>query len=303
MKKYTPCIIGLFFALTGIAQNDTLPNSGFEVWVQDTLQDYENPEYWDSPNEETAAFGVVTVEKDSLDPFQGKYAARMTTRIVQFGIKSPGVLTLGNIDIDLISASAEITGGVPYKQRPAYFKGTYKYLPENGDSCSIIAVFFRFVPTKGKRQNIGLASFSTSDTVSDWTDFSVEVNWTNDTLPDSVNVILLSSSVTDDPQTGSQLFADALMFEGFAGTDLDIVPRIYARVYPNPTNDMLWIELEESLNSARLIVFNTSGSEVMNRGFSGQKISISTRNLSQGTYYFHILRHNLRMSSGSFIVR
>ena len=136
----------------------------------------------------------------------------------------------------------------------------------------------------------------------EWTEFSFDINYFNAEAPDSVNIIVSSSSSLFDPVLGSTMWVDALEFEGEAGIALDIIPEVRVNVYPNPASDHLTFEFEKKIEQSDLIIYNLEGQAVRSQTVNQQKLRMEVGDLPAGTYYFHVLDGTKRLSSGSFLI-
>ena len=60
------------------------------------------------------------------------------------------------------------------------------------------------------------------------------------------------------------------------------------KLFPNPVNDTFFLESKEVIKS--IVIYNISGSQIQNVSYIGakSKIEISTKNLSQGTYFVKV---------------
>ncbi|MBU2652143.1 MAG: PCMD domain-containing protein [Bacteroidetes bacterium] len=304
--EYIILIVLVFFICQTItlAQNDSIPNSGFEVWIDNPFLNYEEPEHWSTPNPYTSVpqFNIVTVEKDSIDPHSGDYSAKLTSKFIASG-QMPGIMTLGTITIDLINFTGEIRGGIPFNQQPAFLTGYYKYNPVDGDTCLILARLYRFIPAKGKQDLLALATFRSDVDTSEWAYFSAPFVYYNDTiLPDSMNIIILSSANFDDPRVGSRLRIDDLKIEGTLGITEPNKPFVNVIVMPNPARDFVVFELEIAVRNGLLLIFDTYGRKVMSESFTGKKIKAETPFFSSGRYFYQILDNGNSISNGSFII-
>jgi hypothetical protein len=299
MKRTLLLIIALVvIAFQVNAQNDTIPNPSYERW----LDDIEQPVDWSSTNPWIALAGGQNVFKDS-DAYDGDYAVELTTVIVQVGpFNVPGLITLGTVAVNLVTTQASIEGGIPWTSKPDKLKGYYKYAPADGDSCGIVALFTRFIPAKGKRDTLGIGRFYSTQTVEEWTEFSMNINFFSAEMPDSMNIIVSSSASLFDPLVGSTLWVDAFEYEGSSGIGLDIIPSVRVSVYPNPAQDYLTFAFEKPVDGSELIIYNLDGQMVKSDLINGKEKTLQVGELPAGTYYFHLLDGGTRISSGSFLV-
>ena len=297
MKRTLPLIIALVvFAFQLNAQPDTIPNPSYEYWMEDIQQ----PVSWSSTNPWLALAGVQNVFKAG-NAYDGNFAVQLTTiTILSFDV--PGLITLGSVVVNLISTEASIEGGIPWNTKPAKLKGHYKYQPAEGDSCAVVALFTRYMPQKGKRDTLGIGRFYSSDMVTEWTEFSADINFFSAEMPDTMNIIVSSSASLFEPVVNSIFWIDAVEFEGEAGIGLDILPQVKVNVYPNPAREYLTFAFEKDLDHSDLIIYNLEGQVVRTIEVSGKEFTLQVSGLPSGTYHFHLLEGKRRISSGSFLV-
>lgn len=212
----------LFLLFTGlvnvvISQDITpIPNNDFESWT--THSKYSDPEFWDTPNEELCAipiFGKAVVER-STDHQSGSYAAKLETKSITMVGDIPGVITLGNITLDVSTFSYSINGGVPINDMPTHLMGYYKYFPVGGDSCAIGIGLLKWSGTQ--RDSVAYGVFSTKETVPDWTPFSTWIEYDTVIQPDSM-IVLAISSAQEVPTAGTVLYVDNLYLDYTVSVD------------------------------------------------------------------------------------
>ena len=76
------------------------------------------------------------------------------------------------------------------------------------------------------------------------------------------------------------------------------VDKLKLNVYPNPTNNIINIQTDESLESYQ--VFNMLGQEILNGNFEAMHPTISLAKLAQGTYFVKV--KTLNNTEGTFKV-
>lgn len=186
-----------------------IPNKDFENWVIEN--EFDKPENWNTSN--FSLYNIVTfntVYKDSLTFFSGNYSPRLETKSQVINselVKVVGLITLGNFDINIATKKAHISGGIPFKSRPIILEGYYKYNAVGNDKCFIDIALTKLNNQK-KRDTIAHAQFS-SVSVSNWTLFELPLQYYFDDIPDSLNIIFLSSD-TSIFEAGSTLWVDNL---------------------------------------------------------------------------------------------
>lgn len=299
MKKFIHLFFATFLIVSIVQGQSDLVNANLDTWVQ--VGTFENPENWGTPNELTSLASVVVVTKDE-DAYSGPYCAKLETQEINFmsqTINAPGLITLG--EIKQIGFSGEIIGGDTISVMPASMKGWMKYEPVDNDSCVMMIFLTKWNGTS--RDTIGMGMTYYSETTTDWTEFTVDVEGQG--TPDSVNVVISSSDISIElfsGRPGTILYVDDLSLQFTSGIEYDLMPDVVVNTYPNPATGTIYFSIPEDLKDADLIVFNAMGQQVqMLDNISGETgLDISTMN--PGVYYFHLMEGKHRISSGSFVV-
>ncbi len=244
MRKITHCIIIISLILLStansmLAQNQ-IPNADFESWTAGA------PTYWDTSNENILGTDFVCVTKDMNSPYSGTASAKVqsvTQNIFIIGpITMPGILTLGDVIIDITNATGTVEGGVPVTGQPKYLKGNYKYQPVNGDSCIMGIGLTKWNGTS--RDTIAYAYKSFGDVITSWQEFSIPIEYVTWTTPDSMNIMFVSSNILfGAPVGGSALWVDSLWLE-------------YSQVAVHEIGYRKDVYLSESNDGNSLVVFS-----------------------------------------------
>ncbi len=266
MKKYLLLFSALYFGLSGVQSikgQTVIPNADFENWV--THSGYEDPQGWDTPNEEASAipfFGVTVVSK-STDHQSGTYSAKLETKHMSLPPTDiPGFMTLGNLTVNFTSQSYVITGGAPVIDMPTHLKGYYKYLPVGGDSCVIGIGLFKTNPVTGVADSIGFGYFSTKATVMDWTPFSAWIDYDTIVQPDTMNIIALSTA-QEVMNPGTTLYVDDLWLDYTVGIN-NSDPRTGVQFYQDKESQRLLIFFDfPSPRNASVQLFDMMGRKVL----------------------------------------
>lgn len=188
---------------------EQMPNGGMETWTDIGLG-FEDPESWQTPNQSTTILQIYTTTK-STDAVQGTYSAKLETKSVG-GFNTPGVITLGNFNVDYVNFTAYLTGGIPFTEKPTALSGSFKNYPAANDSTLIIVYFTKYNTAESKTDTIGLGVKFSTETVDSWTNFSIPINYYNTEDPDTMNLHVVSSNMLN-PQEGSTMYIDNLVFE------------------------------------------------------------------------------------------
>jgi hypothetical protein len=126
----------------------------------------------------------------------------------------PGFMTCGKLTVNITAGTYILSGGVPVIDMPTHLKGFYKYSPKGGDSCVIGIGLTRTVA--GVQDTIGFGSFSTKDTIPDWTPFSAWIDYQSADQPDTMNIIAMSTA-QEIMTPGTVLWVDNLYLDYTAG--------------------------------------------------------------------------------------
>lgn len=297
MKKTLLFGLLISFAIgSAFSQEQQVPNGGFEDW--DDSQGYLNPVGWDSSNKGTSFVGVNIV-KDTTDAASGSMSAFLGSHIIPPYV-IPGAMTLGSFDIDYQTFSATMNGGIPFTDRPLSLKGSYKNYPAAGDSTTIVTIFTKWMPAKGKRDTIGFGGMYSKETIDTWTTFSIPIYFFNeDDAPDTMNIIVVSSNMLN-PNKDSYMFIDNLSFEYPAGINEQEF-LIETSVFPNPATDKVTFSFEKDIR-AEIQIYSNDGQLVYTTFVDGNKQKADLSQLSSGTYYYSVLEGNKKLSSGKIIL-
>lgn len=275
--RYVHIVIWILLLFSIKLHAQEIPNSSFEMW--ENLGEYENPEFWDTGNVMNSGVGVITTYKTE-DANSGNFAAKLETKsFLTFTI--PGLITLGNFEVDIWTQQSSITGGIPFNLRPDKMKVYYKYNPADGDNLRIGMWLLRDDGSEIP-DTVGTALFESQETVNEYTQLVMDIEYRSDEVPEILNIIAVSSN-PDNPVAGSILFIDDFLFECSTGIiNLVISDDI---VYPNPVNDVLFINPDYKGN--QIEVLNNKGQIIIqHKSRSSEQIDVSV--LQPGAYFIRI---------------
>ncbi|MCX6306316.1 MAG: PCMD domain-containing protein [Bacteroidetes bacterium] len=295
-----------FFLVMGtiLLQGQTvIPNPGFENWT--SFGNYSDPTGWDTPNEELMSipfFGFTVVSKSTDHHGTGSFSAKLETKHLTIPpLDIPGFMTCGKLTIDIGTGSFVLSGGVPVVDIPTHLKGYYKYSPKGGDSCAIGILLTKTIA--GIQDTIGFGSFSTKDTVADWTPFSAWIDYTSTTPPDTMNIIALSTA-QEVMTIGTILYVDDLYLDYTVGTDKKD-PSAGINVYNDRETKRLMVFLDfEDPETTTIKLINMTGQEVsaLHPGVvKTDRQAIRYEQMPQGVYILEILHHNKVFSKKFFL--
>ncbi|MFK5856027.1 MAG: T9SS type A sorting domain-containing protein [Bacteroidota bacterium] len=296
MKKLITAAILMGISLLTFGQ--TLPNSDFQSWVTEGI--YENPVSWSTSNNPILSLlGAIPVSK-STDSYTGDYSARLETKdIPTLGLHVPGIVTLADINIVVEPPSYSISGGFALQENVSRLTGMYKYSGTN-DSATVIIYNFKH-NTGSEFDTIGFG-ITTLNNASTWTEFSVDMQSLNYHVPDTFNVIVMSSSSPDFTSGGgSVLYVDDLKIETNTGIINLSSNKLKVNVYPNPSSDYVQFETSEIGNDRLLSIYDVTGRIIVTHEFNANKIQVNIKDLHTGMYTFRVTDENNILNSGSFI--
>ena len=282
----------LMATMSGFTQNQPLINGveTFGNWVVNTGG--ELPQYWDGFNREIVMNGmpvgtITTITKDSADPQDSDYSVRLVSTSVMGGGAVPGMLTAGKMDIDFMNQTGDISGGIPYTQRPSRLKGWFKYSPTGADTA-LIAIWI-----KHDTLEIGGGEIKISNTTSGWTEFTVDINYSNNMTPDTINILFSSSSQRNNVPMGSALDIDHIWLEGGSlGYTPSFKEHADFQLFPNPAKTYVKIIPELNTRVDYVNIYSSTGALIIHKTEFDQEITLNTSQLSRGLYFVEIRSNN-----------
>jgi len=197
-------ILSAVFTISLFAQG--VPNGNFENWTQGT--GYSDPTGWDTPNSTSSSIGVVTVSKESTIVQNGSFAAKLQTKSI-LGTPIPGLITLGDFNINIITFEATITGGTPFTGRPESLSGYYQYEPVFNDEAFIGVILLK--QNGAIWDTVADGAFTSTSNLTSWTPFVAPITYRTTDIPTHLNIIIMSSD-RNAPQPNSTLYVDNLTF-------------------------------------------------------------------------------------------
>lgn len=280
--------------LSSYAVGQNVPNNDFDNWIDMGL--YEEPENWNTPNPFLISFGEQNVYK-STDSFSGNYSAKLETKNMFGAADIPGLITLAEIDVDLLAQTYSIKGGLPLNENVSKLTGMYKYSGVDTDSGLVIIYNFRR-DGEGEIDTIGYGLLSLPN-ASIWTPFTVTMVNQNYNVPDTFNVIILSSG--DQMTAGSVLHVDSLAIETNTGIiDLN-QSRLKVSVYPNPASEVVNFKTYNISSDRKIYIIDASGKVVFEHEFNNYDVNINIQNLTDGFYTYGVTERGKLLATGSFL--
>jgi len=204
-------ILFLFLSTIFISKaQNPIPNPGFEDWSGG------EPVGWHTINQNVLGSDFICVTRDQTNKHSGTSSAKIETitqNIIFVGpVTMPGILSLGEITLDIINQTGSVSGGVPIDTQPNALRGWYRYQPSAGDSCIMGIGLSRW--NGNSRDTLAYAYTVIGSTTTAWTEFTVPVEYLIWAVPDTMNIMFFSSNLLNgSPVSGSKLWVDDLTLE------------------------------------------------------------------------------------------
>ncbi len=296
MKKLISVVV--LACLCQFTFGQSLPNSNFQLWTNHDT--YDSPDYWSTPDSILSLLGLSTVSK-STDAFSGSYSAKLETKEIPFiGIQVPGIITLADINIVLSPLSYSVSGGLALHENVSKLTGMYKYAGVAGDSATVLIYNFKH-ETGSSFDTIGYG-VSVLNNASSWTSFTVNMQNLNNHVPDTFNVIIMSSSNPNfSSGAGSILLVDSLAIETNTGIINLNTNVISVDTYPNPVSNFLRFETSKTDNNRKINIYDINGNLLSTNNFNTTIAQVNVKYLSAGLYLFRVSNNNTILNRGSFI--
>ncbi|KXX67382.1 PCMD domain-containing protein [Flammeovirga sp. SJP92] len=220
-------------------------NLSLDTWIDQGA--YFNPSGWETSNPGTSIVSVINALEEKTDVVNGSAAKLETAGVLFTGIAASTFYT-GQFVFNSADPAKSAILGVPYTKRPKSMTFHYKYTPGDTyeeyvgttgtaiagiDSC--LAYMYLQKREGGKIERVGTAAMQNSDTVTEWTKKTLnvqygeiinpvpgfrlreeETGWTDaDATPTHVIIVFTSSSAGDffRGAIGSTMFVDEISIE------------------------------------------------------------------------------------------
>ena len=289
MKKSLLIIItGAFVATASYAQIAQPTNADFESWENlngSIGNTYSEPVDWNTGNECSELLNQLAVTQSS-DAYSGSSSAKLETLPAFGNIRINGVITTANMICSANSGGQE--GGSDYTVMiPDSVVGYFKSAPMANDSGYVQVMFL----ANNDMDTISFTRFNFTETVNEWTRFSVPITpATSGQSPEKLS-LFFSSSWGDGSQgqaeVGSILYIDAVSFienplsvnEYYNHTDWS--------VYPNPATDLVNIK-GVSTEGATIEILDVTGKQVKFENIFAGRSVVTVDDLVEGVYLYQI---------------
>ncbi len=253
-----------------------IPEGGFENWSSGNCGE---PAGWSTVNGSTSVLGLCTAQRETADPYAGSSALKIQTGQLGFPIFQtvPGLVSNGTINIQ----SQSVSGGVPFTERPTAFTGWYKATPVNNDTYSMIAVLINEI----SGDTIGAAIFEGTATVSEWTQFTVAVDYFSQDTPTLLQINLFASD-PNNPRNGSTVYFDELDYQSMTVGSNELSEN-HVKIYPNPAVSEVFVDVGV-IGNATISIYNMLGRKMMDEQLTTSRNRLDLNSLAAGAYVWQL---------------
>lgn len=292
MKKIT-LFLSVFLASVFAQAQDTITNPGFERWSN--FGNYDEPNAnWHTLNPLTSALGIIVGYKVTApaDVHSGSSAIKLITKTV-LGSPKPSLVTTGIVNV----TQQTIDGGCPISARPVALNGWYKFAPQENDTAGFTLILTKWNGTS--RDTIGKGGFYTSNTVSEYTSFSVPVNYLSAADPDTVQLLFVSGG-PNYAHVGSTLFLDDIAFD--FSTDISVTQSQNFKLYPNPAQDQALLTFNSDKQQYIDVCLLNAMGQMVRSVYSGScnsgqnQIQVLTQGLPTGIYWLRYTANGINVT-------
>lgn len=285
-------------AATQANAQTTIPNLNFEDWTLSSSGRFNDPNpstIWATPN---YAMDLIlgnpstSIVQKSSDMHGGSFAALMKSRTI-VGSFVGATLFTGSLDAS-IPFSPVPKLGVPFTGRPISMQGWYKYTSVNNDSSSIYILLSKWNTTTNQRDIIGFKEKRDYATVSSYTPFELEIDYTSSNIPDSITIVFSASAGAENNlgEVGSSLWVDDVNLNYFPlGTTKAKINS--SAIYPNPCHN--YLNLRGIDYPFDYTLFSLSG-QILSTEKQCNLPIISTEKLPLGCYWIQIENKSAKIS-------
>jgi len=195
----------------------------------------------------------------------------------------PGLATIG------VMQGLNVIPGEPYTGVPQTISGYIKYNLAEGDT----ALFY--IRLTNNAEIIASADTMFAGVNTEWTFFSLQINWYTWGVPDSIQMGITSGGNSSligynigTLTAGSWLLADAFSLSNSVAIEKTNALDNNIAIYPNPSKGTVYIT---NAKNSDIVVYNMIGKRVMSvNNFNSDRLNISS--LPNGNYVFQVLKNN-----------
>lgn len=273
-------------------------NGGMENWLQKTSNSitFQEPQGWFSLNLLALVNYPQTTVKTG-DAHNGTSAVLLETKSGTMS-NIPGLLTTNLILTEQWEPVME-RNLIPFTSRPVSLKFFFKAYPMNGDTNAMTLLLTRWNTTTLQRDTVGYADWGNYQTVNQYVQAEVTINYRSNYTPDSLAILFSSSINGFDPVVGSKLYLDDISFSYQHTSVKQISAAQLIKIYPNPAKESFNIYAEKKVDLIEL--YNVKAEVVKSVKAETAEINVDCEGLKEGVYIV-VLHHSDKSNTKHRIV-
>jgi hypothetical protein len=282
MKKAFTFLSMICLAIIG--QSQVIPNGNFETWAGG------EPANWTTFNSIAPLAGIEAPAVQETPAPEGNSCINISVRSSLFAGIIPGLAITGQMDL----FTGMGNGGFATTARPNFFEGVYRH---NNMIASDTAIAFvtltKWNPVTMSQDIIADGGMVSIGGTTDWTTFSMPLNYSSDLNPDTCTIIIGTFGAD-----GNNCSFDNLRLTMTSSVNEQSAQNFDWMVYPNPTNENLTLSLAALgfLGETQLEIFSTDGklvhSERLNNAMNP---TLNIAHLTNGQYELALRNGNRRL--------
>ncbi|MGE0568680.1 MAG: T9SS type A sorting domain-containing protein [Bacteroidia bacterium] len=272
-----------------------VPNNSFETW--NSMSGYSTPANWDNLNQITFSSGIFTCSQGTPGNPGSSYLFLMSKTVPGRGVV-PGIAVSGKLDTNTYKPLS----GYSFTNRPQSLNYNIQYMPyDPTDSTSVKVLLTKWNTSTMLRDTIAYGASYYNAMAHSWFVGSTYLNYQSGDAPDSALIILSSSS--SSPKNGSYIYLDNLLFTGSViGINEQSINQEDVLIYPNPTVELLIVELKNNISEVEITVSDILGKQVFCTS-SSNSVTVNTMTWARGAYFIKISRNNKSSINKKIIIQ
>jgi len=281
---------------------EPFPNGGFESWESYSATNPSvHPSQFYSLNEFSAVtLGIVTCGKGTPPNVNsGNFSARLKSAASVLSPSGviPAMITTGTINV----TNFLIEGGMPFTSRPDSIVAWIKYAPAlNASNITDTGYVEILLLNNDATDTVGRGRINVFEQIGAFTRFSAPILYFNSNTPVKLRAILNASSGYS-PVANSEIFIDDAEFI-YNPTSVSEVNSIAFKVFPNPTNEKLYVEYDEK-EPATIVFYNLDGKVVVRKSVERGLLELDINTLPVGNYLYSLKTFSGKSFTGKVSVQ
>ena len=212
MRKFFIVFLGAILAMSAVFAQQNAVDFSFAFWCKQAYQGFSQqgePLAWLSSNQLYSHPLISSFNTGFISQqFNEKGMDSNVFQIINYqGAAYPGFIFTGTY-----SDAANGRYGFPYKQRPVYLSGNYRFLPVDNDNAAIFIKLTKFDPITKRTILVGKGAHIIESIQNEYVKFDIPITYYSDELPDTAGVFI-QNSTGEIANEGTALYIGNLGFE------------------------------------------------------------------------------------------